>query len=123
MIHGGESAGRNKSDATFSLRGGGGVDLAAPRKRSEGTLHQQDEIKGDDVIFEMKELTTMLLDCSSAASCIRLVSWLRYLWFSCSRRGAASLSTVTHTVSHPDAAAAAHRRTPGFTCRWARAGT
>lgn len=37
------------------------------------------------------ELTTILLVCSSAASCIRLVSWLRYRWFSCSSRGAASL--------------------------------
>lgn len=36
-------------------------------------------------------LTTMLLVCSSAASCIRLVSWLRYRWFSCRRRGTASL--------------------------------
>lgn len=41
--------------------------------------------------FKTGELTTMLLVCSSAASCIRLVSWLRYRWFSCSSRGAASL--------------------------------
>lgn len=33
----------------------------------------------------------MLFAWSSAAPCIRLVSWLRYFWFSWSRRGAASL--------------------------------
>lgn len=48
-------------------------------------------------------LTTMLLVCSSAASCMRLVSWLRYRWFSCRRRGAASLDTHRDTVTsrHP----------------------
>lgn len=40
----------------------------------------------------------MLLVCSSAASCIRLVSWLRYLWFSCRRRGAASLEAHSETI-------------------------
>lgn len=44
----------------------------------------------------------MLLFCSSAASCIRLVSWLRYFWFSCSSRGAASLkhTHITWDLHH-----------------------
>lgn len=50
-----------------------------------------------------RALTTMLLVCSPAASCMRLVSWLRYRWFSCRRRGAASLDVHGDTVRsrHP----------------------
>lgn len=52
----------------------------------------------------MLELTTTLLACSSAVSCIRLVSWVRYFWFSCSSRGAASLKETNRWLASMQAA-------------------